>query len=95
MATLFSGGVDSFFTLHRSSAGAPGVPPVSHLLFVEGLEQPLSTTRGAAEAVAQVRQHARQSGHTVVEIRMAPVLLEEVPDVRLHDDELARRRCRG
>jgi hypothetical protein len=46
-ATFFSGGVDSFFTLLRYRPGRESLPaPLSHIIFMRGLEKPLDFLRG-------------------------------------------------
>jgi hypothetical protein len=47
VGTFFSGGVDSFYTLHRSRQGAiPGVPAATHLVFLLGYDRALERLRG-------------------------------------------------
>ena len=61
--TLFSGGVDSFYTLLRSlHPGKADVPRATHLLFVKGLEQPHSVLSGVQASIGQVEVIARQTG---------------------------------
>jgi hypothetical protein len=61
-ATFFSGGVDSFYTLlkHRHGAGSLGVP-LTHVVFLEGVEQNLDDTKGADESRAWVRRVAAEA----------------------------------
>jgi hypothetical protein len=65
VATLFSCGVDSFYTLLKAQRGALA-PPLTHLLFMRGLEQPLSRSRGVDDSLAWVRQIADQTGLGVI-----------------------------
>ncbi len=62
VASLFSGGVDSFYTLLKGFA--PGSDPAfrpTHLFFMRGLEQPLDQSSGADATLEVVREIARQS----------------------------------
>ncbi len=63
VATLFSGGVDSFYTLlkPREDEERP-----THLLFMRGLEQRLDASRGADAALSAVREVAAATGTTVL-----------------------------
>jgi hypothetical protein len=63
VASLFSGGVDSFYTLLK--AFTPGEDPDSrptHVFFMRGLEQPLDQSSGADATLDIVRDIARQTG---------------------------------
>src|SRR4051812_46493706 len=62
-ATFFSGGVDSFYSLlkHRSGEGTLPVP-LTHLIYLRGVEQKLELTRGAEQAQAWVQSVARSTG---------------------------------
>jgi hypothetical protein len=62
-ATFFSGGVDSFYTLLKHRHGQASTPvPLTHLAFVEGVEQNLDDTTGAEASRAWVQEVARASG---------------------------------
>ena len=64
---LFSGGIDSFYTLLRSvKAPREDDPRATHLLFVKGLEQPHHLLRGAEESIRRVGDVARETGTTLV-----------------------------
>ncbi len=63
VASLFSGGVDSFYTLLKGFA--PGADPdlrPTHLFFMRGLEQPLDQSSGADATLDIVRGIAQQTG---------------------------------
>ncbi|HXB53919.1 MAG TPA: hypothetical protein VN461_03990 [Vicinamibacteria bacterium] len=67
VAALFSGGVDSFYTLLRSLAGpASDVPRLTHLVFLKGLEQPLEMSRGVAESQQRAQEVAHEAGLTLI-----------------------------
>ena len=54
--TFFSGGVDSTSTVLNNLASPPvGVPPLTHALFMHGLEVPLNTGKGTEAAADQCR----------------------------------------
>jgi hypothetical protein len=60
VASLFSGGVDSFYTLLKGFE--PDADPsmrVTHLLFMRGLEQPLDQSTGADATLAVIEEVAR------------------------------------
>ncbi len=64
---LFSGGIDSFYTLLRSvKSPAADVPRATHLLFIKGLEQPHSVLRGEEQSIEQVASIANQTGTQLV-----------------------------
>jgi hypothetical protein len=63
VASLFSGGVDSFYTLLKGFT--PGTDPdlrPTQLFFMRGLEQPLDQSSGADATLDIVREIAQQSG---------------------------------
>jgi hypothetical protein len=62
-ATFFSGGVDSFYSLlkHRSGKGTLPVP-LTHLVYLHGVEQKLERTKGAEQAQAWVQSVAKSVG---------------------------------
>ena len=63
VATLFSGGVDSFYTLLKGFT--PGTDPdlrPTHLFFMRGLEQPLDQSSGADATRDIVQEIANQTG---------------------------------
>src|SRR5262245_11823232 len=63
VASLFSGGVDSFYTLFK--AVTPGADPSmrpTHVFFMRGLEQPLEESRGADATLDIVREIAQTTG---------------------------------
>lgn len=61
-ATCFSAGVDSFYTLlkYRGRDALPS--PLTHIVFMRGLEKPLSFLRGVEEAEQLVGRIAAQVG---------------------------------
>jgi hypothetical protein len=61
---LFSGGVDSFYTLLKSLKGGPSrdTRPITHLLFMRGLETPLEKARGVDESERRAEEVARAVG---------------------------------
>lgn len=62
-ATCFSGGVDSFYTLLKYCGGHERLPsPLTHLLFMRGLEKPLDFMRGVEDAQALVGDIADATG---------------------------------
>lgn len=62
-ATFFSGGVDSFYSLLKYRAGGERLPaPLTHVLFMRGLETKLERIRGAEASLAQVHEIARAVG---------------------------------
>lgn len=58
-ATFFSGGVDSFYSLlkHHEEGVAAG-RPLTHLVFMRGVETPIETTKGVEESEDWVRHVA-------------------------------------
>ncbi|HEY1328681.1 MAG TPA: hypothetical protein VGI14_17215 [Casimicrobiaceae bacterium] len=62
-ATFFSGGVDSFYTLLKHTHGAGTLPvPLTHVIYLRGVEQRLEHTKGAEEAQAWVQSIAQSAG---------------------------------
>jgi hypothetical protein len=62
VASLFSGGVDSFYTLLKGLTGTdPDLRP-THLFFMRGLEQPLDQSSGADATRDIVQEIAHQTG---------------------------------
>jgi hypothetical protein len=63
IASLFSGGVDSFYTLLKGFGpdGDPSQRP-THLFFMRGLEQPLDQSSGADATLSVVEEIARAAG---------------------------------
>jgi hypothetical protein len=61
---LFSGGVDSFYTLIKSLRADPAsdTRPITHLLFFRGLETPLEKAKGSLESQRQAEDVARATG---------------------------------
>lgn len=66
-ATFFSGGVDSFYSLlkHQQEGQARG-RPLSHLVFMRGVETPLERARGVEASEHWVREVAAAIGVGVV-----------------------------
>jgi hypothetical protein len=62
-ATFFSGGVDSFYTLlkHRCGAGTLAVP-LTHVIFMRGIENKLQWTEGVEGSEAWVQEVAAATG---------------------------------
>ena len=67
VATLFSSGVDSFYTLLKGLRPEtdPALRP-THLLFIQGHEQRLGETSGSAETVSGIHEVARETGTGVI-----------------------------
>ena len=62
-ATFFSGGVDSFYTLLKYRNGHERLPsPLTHVVFMRGLEKPLDFMRGVEDAQARVQRIAGAAG---------------------------------
>jgi hypothetical protein len=62
-ATCFSGGVDSFYTLLKYRTGREALPsPLTHVLFMRGLEKPLDFLRGVEAAEQLVQTIAAEAG---------------------------------
>jgi hypothetical protein len=61
-ATFFSGGVDSFYTLlkHRRQQQLPA--PLTHIIFMRGIEKPLDFARGVEESQQRARAIALAAG---------------------------------
>ncbi len=67
VVALFSGGIDSFYTLLRSvKAPRENDPRATHLLFVKGLEQPHHVLQGVEASIQRVGEVARETGTTLV-----------------------------
>lgn len=62
-ATFFSGGVDSFYSLlkHHEEGAAAG-RPLTHLVFMRGVETPIETTKGVEDSEEWVRRVADELG---------------------------------
>jgi hypothetical protein len=62
-ATFFSGGVDSFYTLLKYRAGQESLPvPLTHIIFMRGLEKPLDFLRGVEASEQLVETIAARAG---------------------------------
>jgi hypothetical protein len=61
-ATFFSGGVDSFYSLLKNRRSPPGGVPLTHLVFMRGVETRLYKARGVYFAEAWVREVAEAIG---------------------------------
>lgn len=61
-ATFFSGGVDSFYTLLKARGPEPLPAPLTHIIFMRGLEKPLDFLRGVDGSEALVRGIAAAAG---------------------------------
>ena len=62
-ATFFSGGVDSFYSLLKHRKGGGTLPvPLSHLIFMKGIETRLELSRGIQETESWVRDVATEVG---------------------------------
>jgi hypothetical protein len=60
--------VDSFYTtLDNLQNPKPGYPPLTHLLFMRGLETVLAEEQGAEQSAVLVREVARSLGLTLIE----------------------------
>jgi hypothetical protein len=68
MGSFFSCGVDSFYTaLNNLGDPKPGNPPLTHLLFMRGLETVPSEEQGVDESAALARSAAASLGLTLIE----------------------------
>jgi hypothetical protein len=68
MGSFFSCGVDSFYTvLDNLEHPKPGNPPLTHLLFMRGLETVPSQERDAEQSAVIARDAARALGLTLLE----------------------------
>jgi hypothetical protein len=66
-ATFFSGGVDSLYTLLKYHTGPDRLPsPLTHVVFMRGLEKPLDFMRGVEGAQARVQRIADAVGVRVI-----------------------------
>jgi hypothetical protein len=66
-ATFFSGGVDSFYTFLKYDRGHGALPaPLTHLIFMRGMETRLERERGVDETEKAVREIATRMGATVI-----------------------------
>jgi hypothetical protein len=62
-ATFFSGGVDSFYTLLKYRPGRESLPaPLTHVIFMRGLEKPLDFLRGVEASEQLVETIATGAG---------------------------------
>jgi hypothetical protein len=68
MGSFFSCGLDSFFTVITNRENPkPGNPPLTHLLFMRGLETVLALEEGAEHSAGLAREAARSFGLTLME----------------------------
>jgi hypothetical protein len=65
-ATFFSGGVDSFYTLLKRLGPDPLPEPLTHLIYMRGVETPLEEARGTDAALARIQIVADAQGVGVV-----------------------------
>lgn len=62
-ATFFSGGVDSFYSLLKQQReGASGGRPLSHMIFMRGVETPIERAKGVEDSEDWVRAVANAIG---------------------------------
>ena len=61
-ATFFSGGVDSFFTLYKQRTRAMLPVPLTHVIFMRGIETELERIKGIEESEAFVKRVAEETG---------------------------------
>lgn len=61
-ACFFSGGVDSFHTALRRHKQEPLPEPLTHLLFMRGIETPLAESRGVSDSQQHVETIAQRMG---------------------------------
>jgi hypothetical protein len=61
-ATFFSGGADSFYTLLKHRRGGELPAPLTHIVFMRGIEKPLDFARGVDEAQRGVEAIAAAVG---------------------------------
>ena len=68
MGSFFSAGVDSFYTvLSNLEDPKPGYPPLTHAVFMRGLETELEQEEGVEEAAVLVREAAAALGLELIE----------------------------
>lgn len=66
-ATFFSGGVDSFYSLLKHTRGASTLPiPLTHVVFMRGVEIKLDRAKGVDESEKWIREIAASVGVGVV-----------------------------
>ena len=61
-ATFFSGGVDSFYTLLKHLRTRPLPAPLTHVVFMRGIEKPLDFGRGIEDSQKEVEAIAAAAG---------------------------------
>jgi hypothetical protein len=67
IAAFFSAGVDSFYTLLKHRSGNGLVPaPLTHVVFMRGIETRLHRAQGVGDSEAQVRDIAAATGVDVI-----------------------------
>lgn len=70
VAAFFSQGVDSFYILLKNMRGLPQrAMPITHLLYVEGLDTPLSEMENAEQTRATMQEVAKAAGKKLIVAR--------------------------
>lgn len=65
-ASFFSGGVDSFYTLLKRKGPAPLPEPLTHVIFMRGIETPLDESQGTEGSLERITALSMQCGVGVV-----------------------------
>jgi hypothetical protein len=66
-ATFFSGGVDSFYSLLKNRGGHGSLTaPLTHLIFMKGVETPLEWLKGVAQTETWIREVAAATGTNAI-----------------------------
>jgi hypothetical protein len=65
-ATFFSGGVDSFYTLFKRLGPDPLPEPLTHVIFMRGIETPLEEAKGTDASLAHIQAIASELGVSVI-----------------------------
>ena len=64
---FFSGGVDSFYTLLKSIRNIPtNTPAITHLIYMRGIEVPISDTVGGDQTIIMVKKVAEEAGLPII-----------------------------
>lgn len=67
VASFFSGGVDSYFTLLRNiHSPLPGDPPITHLIFLDGYENPFEKMKAHPTTIQGVLEAAEHYGKEAI-----------------------------
>jgi len=83
--TFFSGGVDSFYSLLKHRHGLGTLPaPMTHLVFMQGVEARLELTRDDDQSVRWIREIASATGVTPIFGRTNIRTALQGPETNLH-----------